>query len=824
MYRINLFTILALVLAMSTLPLGAQDQVSQLYDFWHDMKQVSVADGYSYIASGVSGVRILDVTDLEEPSQINIYDLDGYATAVLVEGAYLYALTQNPAGLFILDISDPGNPTEVGNFELQGTILDVAKEGDLLIIADGDYNHRDVSMLIIDVSDPESPHEIFRLRAGHAFARGLATTENYVFMTDYRYSTIKIVDISDPENIFFVGDAITEHALPFDIATAGDLACVAANRLFVFSTNNQEHTMQELSNVTFDRDNARNCIMDDQWVFVSGYSSFNGCWIRVMDLTDPSDPYEEIRLPTQGGTLSMDIDDDYLFYTTDNNSFNIIDVSEHHDPELISSINRQGDLQKIAVSDGIAYIADKGSLLRVVDVQDPENPVEINRVDLPHSPIDLVVSEDLIFMTFGDDGIAILDVSDRENIQIVATLDLPGFSMDICLTEDYAYIANSAHYSPDLGRGLYVIDIRNIEEPTVVGHNDQSCGQLAISGNYAYSMGFKTGLHVFDISDPTDPVVVGDFYIEEGAKDLVYRDDMVYIAHYNWIGVYDVSDPENIQMAGSAHTHSYPLTDLFLYEDFLLATDKSRGLLIFNILNLDNPELLGVIETSQNEPQGLDFQAPYAYVAGKQMMNILDCSDIMSMPLPPYWVEIPDSLSATAGDLISFSVEAADLNHDEISMELDPGDLPDGWDFTCDSPNTGTFTWQTERGQENVYHFSIIASDAEHETVHPILLILDEARSVEDPNQEVHLLSMDSGYPNPFNSSTNISYILPRSMWVNLSIFDMHGRVTEVLAEGYSVKGKNVVTWNATDVPAGTYIAKLSTPGQAITQKILLVK
>lgn len=78
--------------------------------------------------------------------------------------------------------------------------------------------------------------------------------------------------------------------------------------------------------------------------------------------------------------------------------------------------------------------------------------------------------------------------------------------------------------------------------------------------------------------------------------------------------------------------------------------------------------------------------------------------------------------------------------------------------------------------------------------------------------------------PNPFNPATEISYSIASRGRVELSIYDIRGRLVERLVDETQGAGKHAVTWRAENIASGIYYARLSTPGFSGTQKLILVK
>ena len=85
-------------------------------------------------------------------------------------------------------------------------------------------------------------------------------------------------------------------------------------------------------------------------------------------------------------------------------------------------------------------------------------------------------------------------------------------------------------------------------------------------------------------------------------------------------------------------------------------------------------------------------------------------------------------------------------------------------------------------------------------------------------------LSLGPCYPNPFNPTTTISFALPQTTWLNLSIYDMSGRLVTSLVDGYRNAGIHDITLDASNLPSGIYLARLDAADYTDVQKIILMK
>jgi hypothetical protein len=73
--------------------------------------------------------------------------------------------------------------------------------------------------------------------------------------------------------------------------------------------------------------------------------------------------------------------------------------------------------------------------------------------------------------------------------------------------------------------------------------------------------------------------------------------------------------------------------------------------------------------------------------------------------------------------------------------------------------------------------------------------------------------SLGQNFPNPFNPSTLITYSLPASAHVDLTIADALGRECAVLVNATEGQGEHRISWNAGAFPAGVYFCRMHAVG-----------
>ena len=84
-------------------------------------------------------------------------------------------------------------------------------------------------------------------------------------------------------------------------------------------------------------------------------------------------------------------------------------------------------------------------------------------------------------------------------------------------------------------------------------------------------------------------------------------------------------------------------------------------------------------------------------------------------------------------------------------------------------------------------------------------------------------------YPNPFNPSTRISYNLKSPGNVNISVYDVTGKLVRELTSGYRSAGLHSIEWDGTNqagasVPSGMYYYKITSKDGIKTESMILLK
>ena len=229
-----------------------------------EVMDIAVAGDVMYVAAEDGGLRVLDISDPTNPTEIGSYNesTDDTIQSLAIAGDVLYV--QNGTHLMSFNISDPTNPTRkdlrnpVGN-----DIFDMKISGDVMYLAKGGYgfdswdiSNPDVLSLldpegswvvalevsgdiavaveyyqitIFDVSDPTAISEITNIPVSTTVLGGCVALHGNIAYVGFKDIAKRLlaIDLSDPTQPVVLFNDTSINA--YDIAIAGDLLYVAGS-------------------------------------------------------------------------------------------------------------------------------------------------------------------------------------------------------------------------------------------------------------------------------------------------------------------------------------------------------------------------------------------------------------------------------------------------------------------------------------------------------------------------------------------------------------------------------------------------------------------
>jgi|GEM_PF-4705706 len=144
-----------------------------------------------YFLNSLSGLNIFDVSNTSQPNLLWSQNSVTYFTEIVVEEGLAYILKNQPgqySWLNIYDISDPVRPVRIEEYNINTYCSGIKIiDGFAYLLING--------VLVLDISDPTDPEEIFRGEAGSNF--------DYYDIDAYENFVVKVGDLNTSVNVLW---------------------------------------------------------------------------------------------------------------------------------------------------------------------------------------------------------------------------------------------------------------------------------------------------------------------------------------------------------------------------------------------------------------------------------------------------------------------------------------------------------------------------------------------------------------------------------------------------------------------------------------------
>ncbi|MDP6852828.1 MAG: C25 family cysteine peptidase [Candidatus Marinimicrobia bacterium] len=236
--------------------------------------------------------------------------------------------------------------------------------------------------------------------------------------------------------------------------------------------------------------------------------------------------------------------------------------------------------------------------------------------------------------------------------------------------------------------------------------------------------------------------------------------------------------------------------------------------------DLNGDEVLNVLDIiiMVNVILGVEPFNPAADLNGDGIVNILDVVQEVNLILGPRVDNASHIKIFDTGDAVNYTADGyvgavkLTLKHaDEANLYLTTQALV-AEQFSTDYETTILIV-APESGQLFTYDGDIEISHVEAANSEQFIDIVIPQET-----------SLHAAYPNPFNPTTTVSFVLSENGVVDLSVYSITGRLVETLASGSMVAGNYEQTWNASLHPSGMYFLRLQTDDKSYSQKLMVIK
>ncbi len=356
------------------------------------------------------------------------------------------------------------------------------------------------------------------------------------------------------------------------------------------------------------------------------YFSTDRSGIIVLDISDPSSPFEAGSLRYLNSSRSLEIsDENNLAYITNwFNGFSIYDISDPADPFEVGSYDSlYFSPYGLEVADGYAYMPSYYDLV-IVDISDPSSPAIAGSLDFENIIKEIHLNNNYLYIRFTY-SVKVFDISNLSSPEEICQFNLYGNLLET--RGNYLYAIND--------NDLIILDVSNPELPieaSITEFDPHSLRGMTSNGDYIYLSRWH-GLTIMDVSDPSSPVEVSDLEIfPDHGSYIWYNENYVYMSTWDsGVRVFDVSDPSTPLEVSSYGSNDY-IRDIEVSGSVAFLLNYSSGELIsLNINHPYSPFMIGS-EDIPISPEDMLIEGDYAYIA--HMTNGLSIVDV-SNPVTP---------------------------------------------------------------------------------------------------------------------------------------------------------------------------------------------
>lgn len=504
---------------------------------------------YFYICAGRDGLFIIDVAmTTEDPHPVGYYNTPGFAQEVVVSGTNAF-VADGDGGLQIISISNPEYPTFLGSYTQLDYIENVAVNGALVYVGDTLGN-----MHILAIPDPSLPLKLGEYNSPCRF-RDMEVVDTIVYLGSEFSDGLQIVNVGQPDN----------PALLSNYGVTGMIVDLFVKDSLVYFPDGDGYF--QIININDPLNPAfTGKILQCGGIFGSGMKLY----VHHITLFSTS-----IALEGCSGICVMDVDDPAL-------------------PAYVGDFGYCWMPGDVEVVDDLLYSANFWGGLEIFNISDPTFPVHLGSSHTAGYACGIQVCDTLAFVAAGFRGLEIHDISNPS-----APVYLWNhFSDSVAWSYDLLVHGNRLYLPAGYGKygGLCILEISDLENPTLLSRSGDGASQVTIKNNLAYYTDFHDGLRIIDISSPTLPTWVGDYLLPGYTYQVVLKDTLAFVTNDSGLYIADISEPADI-------------TTLYLYRttgqaegiavrgNLAYVTDAIYGLQVLDISDPTNPQLLGGYDT-----------------------------------------------------------------------------------------------------------------------------------------------------------------------------------------------------------------------------------
>ena len=536
---------------------------------WSDLRDIDFR-GSNACCLFYDGLAVLDLSNINSPSQIGQVELTDHGLKVTTTGDYAYIATED-SFLYVLDISSVSDPTLMGNFKMPDVFTGIETKDNCVYAS-----ARNSGLLVVDVSDPFNAAVIGSCRVEGFQPLSFCLHGNLAYLCGI--GGLRLVNVLFPR-------------FPYLFSSCS--SAPGANRVFV--TADGEETYAYLS---------------------------NPIQLSIQDVTNPRDIQPVSVYTPSSDIVDLTVLGNHAYLAAGYEELMVLDVEEQGFPQEVAALSLGGYTTALYSFSDFLFVSDLFGPARIVNVFNPRRPYVAGRWIIPGSPRNVALRDRLAFVVCVNSGLHVMDVEDPGHPRLVSTLHAPYNNNDVDLEGDYAYLTA-------LLTGMQVVDVSDPSSPMAVSQyrpEGYTYG-VEVEDGYAYLRNSGNELQIVDVHNPVSPVPRGSVQTPGTPQEILVRGNHLYVADLAaGLTIVDLTNKDNPQVTVSFPTPG-SCTNLFSTDSLMFLVCQDVGVEICDLSDPEAPESLGVYSTVQTI-EDICVEDEYAYLSlHHQRIEVVDISE-----------------------------------------------------------------------------------------------------------------------------------------------------------------------------------------------------
>jgi len=636
--------------------------------------QVTVQDGYTYLAAGRFGLRAIhtascppECAELEEriiydpmDTLIRLFSFPNETDRVYGAGEEGWSITQ---------VQNPHLPQPLVRVQTDTPVHGIVRSSHRLYAASVSKG-----LLIYHISEAsEKPQLLGRWPANTAL-QDLLIHDNYLYLIDQ--SNLMVVDPNPPENPTLLQTlplpGSPRQIVPLDPERSGNLAYVL--------TGSEGLRLIDLGHPTIGIEPLGQAPVEAATVQVAFPHAYTLDGGRFTSWAIGDGTLEELAsFKINGVTLLLDGDRAYV--GSDAGHISVVDISHPANPRVLGMMGNSAAVRGLAMHpDGEHLVVGLETFplpdeptdpptqgkIRVWNVSNPLQPQETSQFDVPLPFAAAVPTAGGQILVTAGRSLDLFDISRPLTITQIASTVLPAPATSLLVIDDQALVGTR--------QGLLILAGLTANAPYLVGEFPLNGAVLSVMvhAQRAFLAVENMGGLVLDIADQSNPHQIAALPSPTGGplQGLSLAGDHIWAIWEGRLSWLDVSQPQ----AGPAEIGAFvstgaPATDLVVVGDHAYLTTLDTGLQVLDISNPAEPVTIGNLATpGRTHALAVSDDGQRAFLAdGECGTRVINLTDPNSPAEIGYW-HTGFALDVTTSDNRIYVADIGEL----VALEFDP--------------------------------------------------------------------------------------------------------------------------------------------------------